>query len=132
VLNIVRPRKRFTNDDVYAFGRELEQLHPDNRHVRINPPAASVLRDAGLLSHVKRSLAFAVIGRARPLRPSLVADTRWAEDSPPTFSHSTWLRQSIWPTWGLFYFFKNAENKSIAEAERCLLCSLAISRMVWR
>jgi hypothetical protein len=24
----------FTTTDVYAFERELEQLHPDNRHIR--------------------------------------------------------------------------------------------------
>jgi hypothetical protein len=36
VLNIVRRlgKAEFKNEDVYAFDRELEKLHPDNRHVR--------------------------------------------------------------------------------------------------
>jgi hypothetical protein len=36
VLNIVRSisKSEFTNEDVYAFARELEQLHPDNRSLR--------------------------------------------------------------------------------------------------
>jgi hypothetical protein len=39
VLNIVRRlgKAEFKNEDVYAFDRELEKLHPDNRHVRDNP-----------------------------------------------------------------------------------------------
>ena len=43
----------FTNEDVHAHARELEQLHPDNRHVRdkIRQPL-QVLRDAKLLVHV--------------------------------------------------------------------------------
>ncbi len=33
----------------------------------------------------------------------------------------------------IFYFFKNAENKSIGSGRNVVvLCSLAISRMVWR
>ena len=62
--------KEFTNEDVYAFARELEQLHPDNRHVRDNPvnnrvtrgrnpptvPQCGILRDAGLLLHVERGI----------------------------------------------------------------------------
>jgi len=31
------PTTTFTTGDVYAFTRELERLHPDNRHVRITP-----------------------------------------------------------------------------------------------
>jgi type II restriction enzyme len=55
VLNIVRRlgKPEFTNEDVYAFTRELEQLHPDNRHVRDKiRQQLQVLRDAGLLLHV--------------------------------------------------------------------------------
>ena len=40
------PTGEFTNEDVYAFAHELEQLHPDNpdkRHRGRNPPAASSL-----------------------------------------------------------------------------------------
>jgi hypothetical protein len=32
-----RAPSEFANEDIYAFTRELEQLHPDNRHVRDNP-----------------------------------------------------------------------------------------------
>jgi hypothetical protein len=28
------PTNEFTNEDVYAFARELEKLHPDNRSLR--------------------------------------------------------------------------------------------------
>jgi hypothetical protein len=31
---ITRPSGEFTTADAYTFTRELEQLHPDNRHVR--------------------------------------------------------------------------------------------------
>jgi type II restriction enzyme len=36
VLNIVRriSKSEFTNEEVYAFTRELEQLHPDNRNIK--------------------------------------------------------------------------------------------------
>jgi hypothetical protein len=27
-------KTEFTTDDAYSFARELESLHPDNRHVR--------------------------------------------------------------------------------------------------
>jgi hypothetical protein len=39
LLNVVRriSKAEFINEDAYAFTRELEQLHPDNRHVRDNP-----------------------------------------------------------------------------------------------
>ncbi|MGA2181243.1 MAG: hypothetical protein ABSH15_16895 [Verrucomicrobiota bacterium] len=47
-------RGTFTTTDVYAFTRELEQLHPDNRHVRDKiRQQLQVLRDAGLLIHVE-------------------------------------------------------------------------------
>jgi type II restriction enzyme len=54
VLNIVRRlgKLEFTNDEVYAFTRELEKLHPDNRHVKDKiRQQLQVLRDAGLLQH---------------------------------------------------------------------------------
>ena len=47
------PAGEFTNEDVYAHARELEQLHPDNRHVRDKiRQQLQVLRDAKLLIHV--------------------------------------------------------------------------------
>ena len=55
VLNIVRrlEKTEFTNEDVYAFTRELEKLHPDNRHVKDKiRQQLQVLRDTGLLLHV--------------------------------------------------------------------------------
>lgn len=55
VLNIVRRlgKAEFKNEDVYAFARELEKLHPDNRHVRDKiRQQLQVLRDAKLLIHV--------------------------------------------------------------------------------
>jgi type II restriction enzyme len=55
VLNIVRRlgKAEFKNEDVYAFDRELEKLHPDNRHVRDKiRQQLQVLRDAGLLLHI--------------------------------------------------------------------------------
>jgi hypothetical protein len=52
----------FTNENVYAFARELEKLHPDNRHIRdkirqrlqVLPPSTdfgATSRDAGSLLH---------------------------------------------------------------------------------
>ena len=55
VLNVVRRlgKAEFKNEDVYAFDRELEILHPDNRHVRDKiRQQLQVLRDTGLLIHV--------------------------------------------------------------------------------
>ena len=55
VLNIVRRlgQAEFKNEDVYAFDRELEKLHPDNRHIRDKiRQQLQVLRDAGLLLHL--------------------------------------------------------------------------------
>jgi type II restriction enzyme len=47
----------FTTADVYAFERELEKLHPDNRHVRDKiRQQLQILRDLGLLLHVERGL----------------------------------------------------------------------------
>jgi len=57
VLNAVRRlgQTEFTTADAYAFTRELEQLYPDNRHVRDKiRQQLQVLRDAGLLVHVER------------------------------------------------------------------------------
>jgi len=55
VLNIVRRlgQAEFKNEDVYALARELEQLHPDNRHIKDKiRQQLQVLRDAGLLLHL--------------------------------------------------------------------------------
>jgi type II restriction enzyme len=55
VLNLVRKlgKTEFTNSDAYTFARELEKLHPDNRHVRDKiRQQLQVLRDAKLLIHV--------------------------------------------------------------------------------
>jgi type II restriction enzyme len=47
----------FTTADVYAFTREQEKLHPDNRHVRDKiRQQLQVLRDTGLLLHVERGI----------------------------------------------------------------------------
>jgi len=47
----------FTTTDAYAFARELEKLHPDNRHVRDKiRQQLQVLRDAGLLLHIERGV----------------------------------------------------------------------------
>jgi type II restriction enzyme len=59
VLNIVRRlgKPEFTNEEVYAFARELEKLHPDNRHVRDKiRQQLQVLRDAKLLIHLGSGL----------------------------------------------------------------------------
>ena len=55
VLNVVRRlgKTEFKNEEVYAFARELEKLHPDNRHIRDKiRQQLQVLRDAKLLIHV--------------------------------------------------------------------------------
>jgi hypothetical protein len=47
----------FTTADVYAFTRELEKLHPDNRHVRDKiHQQLQVLRGLGLLLHLERGV----------------------------------------------------------------------------
>jgi len=59
VLNAIRRlgKTEFTTADAYAFTRELEKLHPDNRHVRDKiRQQLQVLRDAGLLLHVERGV----------------------------------------------------------------------------
>ena len=51
------PTNTFTTADTYSFTRELEKLHPDNRHVRDKiRQQLQVLRDMGLLLHVERGL----------------------------------------------------------------------------
>lgn len=57
VLNAVRQlgKVEFTTLETYEFARELERLHPDNRHVRDKiRQQLQVLRDCGLLLHVAR------------------------------------------------------------------------------
>jgi hypothetical protein len=45
----------FTTADVYAFTRELEKLHPDNRHVKDKiRQQLQNLRDRSLLLHIDR------------------------------------------------------------------------------
>lgn len=54
ILNIVHRLKKseFTNQDIYAFEHELEQLHPDNRHIRDKiRQQLQNLAKAGLLIH---------------------------------------------------------------------------------
>ena len=56
-MRITRPSESFTTAEVYAFERELEKLHPDNRHVRDKiRQQLQVLRDLGLLLHVERGI----------------------------------------------------------------------------
>lgn len=58
VLNIVRRlgKQEFSNADVYAFERELAELHPDNQHIKDKiRQKLQVLRDAGFLDHVGRN-----------------------------------------------------------------------------
>ena len=46
----------FTNDDIYAHERELERLHPGNRHIRDKiRQQLQVLRDRGFLVHLGRN-----------------------------------------------------------------------------
>jgi type II restriction enzyme len=59
VLNAIRRlgRAEFTTNDAYSFWRELEALHPDNRHVKDKiRQQLQVLRDLGLLLHLERGL----------------------------------------------------------------------------
>ena len=54
VLNIVRRlgKSEFTNEHVYACERELEAMHPDNRHIRDKiRQQLQVLRDTGFIIH---------------------------------------------------------------------------------
>ncbi len=57
VLNAVRRlgKAQFTTSETYAFVRELEELHPDNRHVKDKiRQQLQVLRDRGFLRQVER------------------------------------------------------------------------------
>ncbi len=59
VLNIVRQlgKKEFTTSETYRFTSALEQLHPDNRHVRDKiRQQLQVLRDRGFLAQVERGV----------------------------------------------------------------------------
>jgi type II restriction enzyme len=59
VLNAIRRlgKTEFTTNDSYSFARELEGLHPDNRHVKDKiRQQLQVLRDLGLLLHLERGL----------------------------------------------------------------------------
>jgi hypothetical protein len=59
VLNGVRSlgKREFTDTDAYTLASQLEQLHPDNRHVRDKiRQQLQVLRDAKLLLHVSSGL----------------------------------------------------------------------------
>ena len=59
VLNAIRllGKTEFTTADAYTFTRELEKLHPDNRHVRDKiRQQLQVLRDTGLLLHIERGV----------------------------------------------------------------------------
>jgi type II restriction enzyme len=48
-------RPTFTNEDVYAYERELAALHPDNRHIRPKiRQQLQVLRDTGFLTQLER------------------------------------------------------------------------------
>jgi type II restriction enzyme len=59
VLNIIRRlnKEEFTNADVYAFERELKQLHPGNDHIQDKiRQKLQVLRDTGFLVQVERGV----------------------------------------------------------------------------
>ena len=46
----------FSNEDIYAFERELETLHPGNRHIRDKiRQQLQILRDRGFLLHLGRN-----------------------------------------------------------------------------
>ena len=59
VLNAVRRlgKTQFRTSDAYTFTRELEELHPDNRHVKDKiRQQLQVLRDRGFLTQVERGV----------------------------------------------------------------------------
>lgn len=59
VLRVVRSlgKTEFSNSDVYAFESQLEQLHPDNRHIRDKiRQQLQVLRDRGFLVQTQRGV----------------------------------------------------------------------------
>ena len=50
-------KKKFTTSEMYQFVPRLEQLHPNNRHVRDKiRQQLQVLRDRGFLSQVERGV----------------------------------------------------------------------------
>jgi type II restriction enzyme len=59
VLNAIRRlgKTEFTTAEAFAFARELEKLHPNNRHVKNKiRQQLQVLRDLGLLRHIERGI----------------------------------------------------------------------------
>lgn len=59
VLRVVRSLEKaeFSNDDVYGFAPHLQQLHPNNRHVRDKiRQQLQVLRDRGFIVQVQRGV----------------------------------------------------------------------------
>jgi type II restriction enzyme len=59
VLRVVQSlgRKEFKTSDMYEYVRQLEKLHPDNRHVRDKiRQQLQVLRDRGFLAQVERGM----------------------------------------------------------------------------
>ncbi|HXC98166.1 MAG TPA: hypothetical protein VN048_02410 [Verrucomicrobiae bacterium] len=53
---LCHPGREFTNQDIYAFERELETLHPGNRHIRDKiRQQLQILRDRGFLRHLSRN-----------------------------------------------------------------------------
>jgi type II restriction enzyme len=59
VLNAIRRlgKTQFTTAETYSFARELEELHPDNRHVKDKiRQQLQVLRDRGFLQQVERGV----------------------------------------------------------------------------
>src|SRR5262249_25149755 len=59
VLNVVRRLRKaeFTTSEMYAFVRELEEMHPDNRHVKDKiRQQLQVLRDRGFLMQAERGV----------------------------------------------------------------------------
>jgi len=59
VLNAVRRlgKAQFTTSEMYSFARELEQMHPDNRHVKDKiRQQLQVLRDRGFLAQAERGV----------------------------------------------------------------------------
>jgi len=53
---ITRPSDSFSTSDVYAFERELAELHPDNEHVKEKiRQQLQELRDRNLLLHIGRN-----------------------------------------------------------------------------
>jgi len=58
VLNAIRRlgKTEFSTTDAYAFERELEQLHPDNRNIKAKiRQQLQELRDRNLLLHLDRN-----------------------------------------------------------------------------